>query len=167
MSFAEKCNVIFSRSTAYYHTKEYSEIMSITIEIKGPPCQSTKITRNGKKYNGKQNYLCTQCGRLFASDHEMTYRGCLSWVVEPVKIMLVRNISTVLKMSITTVLPVLTSSTYRIQPKRTRYDGLETDEFWTYVGEKKNKVWLITGKSWHRTEGSLGGVNELYRRGTR
>ena len=81
-------------------TKEYSEIMSITIEIKGPPCHSTKITRNGKKYNGKQNYLCTQCGRRFASDHEMTYRGCLSWVVEPVKIMLVRNISTVLKIRV-------------------------------------------------------------------
>jgi hypothetical protein len=28
-------------------------------------------------------------------------------------------------------------------PKKTRYDCLETDEFWTYVGKKKNKVWLI------------------------
>ncbi|MDR3146703.1 MAG: hypothetical protein LBU21_10530 [Treponema sp.] len=29
--------------------------MSITIEIKCPHCQSTTISRNGKKDNGKQN----------------------------------------------------------------------------------------------------------------
>ncbi|MDR0374737.1 MAG: hypothetical protein LBH85_03330, partial [Treponema sp.] len=35
--------------------------MSITIEIKRPHCHSARITRNGKKYNVKQNYLCAQC----------------------------------------------------------------------------------------------------------
>ncbi|MDR1445013.1 MAG: IS1 family transposase, partial [Treponema sp.] len=40
-----------------------------------PRCQSHNISRNGKKSNGKQNYLCKDCGRQFISDHEMTYRG--------------------------------------------------------------------------------------------
>ena len=65
-----------------------------------------------------------------------------------IKIMLVRgigirDISTVLNISITKVLKVLKSGIYRIQPKRTHYDCLEIDEFWTYVRKKKNNVWLI------------------------
>jgi IS1 family transposase len=65
-----------------------------------------------------------------------------------VKIMLVRgtgirDISTVLKISITKVLKVLKSTKYQIKPKQSHYDCLEADEFWTYVGKKKNKVWLI------------------------
>jgi hypothetical protein len=32
---------------------------------------------------------------------------------------------------------------HKIKPKQTRYDCLETDEFWTHVGKKKNKVRLI------------------------
>jgi serine kinase of HPr protein (carbohydrate metabolism regulator) len=85
----------------------------------------------------------------------MTYRGCLSRVAGMVKIMLVRgigirDISVVPQISITKVLKVLKSTKYRIKPKQTRYDRLETDEFWTYVGNKKNNVWpntRITGKA--------------------
>jgi transposase-like protein len=110
--------------------------MSITIEIKCPRCHSTNISRNGKKGNGKQNYRCGQCGQQFIGDYQMTYRGCLSWVVAMVKIMLVRgigirDISTVLGVSITKVLKVLKSTKYRIKPKLSHYDCLETDEFWT------------------------------------
>jgi hypothetical protein len=78
----------------------------------------------------------------------MTYRGCLSWVVAMVKIMLVRgigipDISTVLKISITKVLKVHKSDNYAVRPKQTHYDCLEIDEFWTYGGKKKNKVGRI------------------------
>jgi hypothetical protein len=52
----------------------------------------------------------------------------------------IRDISVVLQISITKVLKVLKSGKYRIKPKRTHYDCLEIDEFWTYVGKKKNKV---------------------------
>jgi hypothetical protein len=86
----------------------------------------------------------------------MTYRGRLSWVVEMVKIILVRgigirDISVVLKISITKVLKVLKSTRYQIKPKQSHYDCLETDEFWTHVGKKKNKVWLIY--AYHRGSG--------------
>jgi hypothetical protein len=88
----------------------------------------------------------------------MTYQGCLSRVVEMVKIMLVRgigirDIGTVLQISITKVLKVLKSTEYRIKPKQTHYDRLEIDEFWTYEGKKKDKVWLIY--AYHRGSGEI------------
>ena len=32
---------------------------------------------------------------------------------------------------------------YKIAPKKSCYERLEVDEFWTYVYRKKGKVWLI------------------------
>jgi hypothetical protein len=65
----------------------------------------------------------------------------------------IRDISTILRISITKVLKVHTSGKYTIKPKQTHYDCLETDEFWTYVGKKKNKVWLIY--AYHRESGEI------------
>jgi IS1 family transposase len=77
-----------------------------------------------------------------------------------VKIMLVRgagirDISAILRISVTKVLKVLASGIYAIQPKKKHYNRLEIDEFWTYVGEKKNKVWLIY--AYHRESGEIAG----------
>jgi hypothetical protein len=55
----------------------------------------------------------------------------------------IRDISTVLKISITKVLKVLKSTVYTIKPKKTHYDCLEIDEFWTYVGKKRTKYGLF------------------------
>lgn len=41
------------------------------------------------------------------------------------------------------VLSVLLSSKHQIKPKRKHYNRLEIDEFWTFVGNKSNKQWLI------------------------
>ena len=38
-------------------------------------------------------------------------------------------------------------------PWQSFYDELEVDEFWTYVGSKKNKVWLIY--AYHRATGEI------------
>jgi IS1 family transposase len=65
----------------------------------------------------------------------------------------IRDISAVLHISITKVLKTLTASKYSIQPRQNRYDCLEIDEFWTYVKEKKNKVWLIY--AYHRETGEI------------
>jgi IS1 family transposase len=88
----------------------------------------------------------------------MTCRGCLSGIVTLVKIMLVRgigirDISAVLRISITKVLKVLKSTNYSINPKLSHYDCLEVDEFWTYAGKKKNKVWLIY--AYYRESGEI------------
>jgi IS1 family transposase len=65
----------------------------------------------------------------------------------------IRDISAVLRISITKALKILASTTYAIQPQASRYDCLETDEFWTYVGNKKNKAWLIY--AYHRDSGEI------------
>jgi IS1 family transposase len=75
-----------------------------------------------------------------------------------VKIMLVRgigirDINVTLNTSITKVLKVLEKTKYTIKPKQTHYDRLEIDEFWTYAGKKKNKLWLIY--AYHRETGEI------------
>jgi len=65
----------------------------------------------------------------------------------------IRDISVILQISIKKVLKILTSTHYEIQPRRTHYDCLEIDEFWTYVGRKSNKVWLIY--AYHRETGEI------------
>ena len=41
------------------------------------------------------------------------------------------------------VLIVLINANHEIKPKRRHYWKLQVDEFWTYIGDKQNKVWLI------------------------
>ena len=38
---------------------------------------------------------------------------------------------------------VLKTSQHHVLPEKNHYDTLEIDEIWTFVGSKKNKVWLI------------------------
>jgi hypothetical protein len=65
----------------------------------------------------------------------------------------IRDISVILKISIGKVLRTLKSTNYQIKPAKTHYDCLEVDEFWTYVGQKKNKIWLIY--AYHRESGEI------------
>ena len=50
--------------------------------------------KNGKKPNGKQNYLCKNegCGRQFIGDHNLTYKGCHSNINRKITLMLVRGV---------------------------------------------------------------------------
>jgi hypothetical protein len=68
----------------------------------------------------------------------------------------IRNIGAMLQISSTTVLKVLTSTKYKIKPKRSHYDRLEIDEFWTYAGKKKDKLRLFT-----RVIGKTGKLRRL------
>jgi len=65
----------------------------------------------------------------------------------------IRDISEIEKISIKKVLSVLVSSNHTIKPRQSHYDSLEVDEFWTYVGKKANKVWLIY--AYHRSTGEI------------
>ena len=132
--------------------------MTIKITLYCPDCQSAKIKKNGKKSDKKQNYLCKDCGRQFIGDHTLSYKGCHSSVIQKILLMLVRgigirDISVIENVSIKKVLSVLVNSNRIITPKQQHYDSLEVDEFWTYVGSKKNKVWLIY--AYHRATGEI------------
>jgi transposase-like protein len=101
-----------------------------------------------KKYSGKQNYLCKNCGRQFIGNHALDYKGCHSSLIKCILLMMVRgigvrDISVIEGISIGKVLSVPVKSHYRITAKRHHYASLEIDEFRTYAGKKKNKVRLI------------------------
>jgi IS1 family transposase/transposase-like protein len=117
-----------------------------------------KNKKNGKKIDGKQNYYCNNCGRQFIGNHALSYKGCHSELKDKILLMFargvgVRDIAEIEKISINKVLSTLTNSNYKINPKQSHYDELEVDEFWTYVGSKKNKVWLIY--AYHRATGEI------------
>jgi len=132
--------------------------MKIEITLKCPTCSGANIKKNGKKENKKQNYCCNDCGRQFIGDHALTYTGCHSELAGKILLMLVRgigirDIAEIEKVSINKVLSVLVNSNVIIAPQKSHYNELEIDEFWTYVGNKKNKVWLIY--AYHRETGEI------------
>jgi len=132
--------------------------MKIKITLKCPCCSKTKIVKNGIKENKKQNYLCMDCGRQFIGDHVLSYKGCHSELNHKIELMLVRgvgirDIAEIESISIGKVLSVLVKSKKIIEPKQSHYDELEVDEFWTYVGKKDRKMWLIY--AYHRKTGEI------------
>lgn len=132
--------------------------MQVTLHIKCPACHSDSIKKNGKKVNGKQNYQCHTCKRQFIGDHALSYRGCHSGVTSKILHLMVRgsgvrDIAEVERVSIGKVLNTLSKSKYQLQAKQNYYDTLEVDEFWTFVGNKGNKQWLIY--AYHRETGEI------------
>jgi IS1 family transposase/transposase-like protein len=132
--------------------------MTIKIVLYCPDCQSANVKKNGKKSSKKQNYFCKNCGRQFIGDHALTYKGWHSQMIHKILVMLVRgigirDIAEIENISIKKVLSTLVNSNHILKPKRSHYECLEIDEFWTYVGKKKNKVWLIY--AYHRTTGEI------------
>ena len=132
--------------------------MKIEITLICPRCCGIEIVKNGFKKTKVQNYLCKECNRQFIGDHALIYKGCHSQMYQKIELMLVRNvgirdISVIENVSISTVLSVLAKSNKTITPKQKYYDVLEVDEFWTYVGNKDTKVWLVY--AYHRETGEI------------
>ena len=132
--------------------------MIINIELRCPRCDSNNLARNGKKSNGPQDYLRNACKRQFIRDEERTYIGTLRCITGFIKTMLVRgcgarDVAALLGISAWKALKTLTVSKYALKPKRKRCDCLEVDEFWTCVGRKKNRKWLIY--AYHRETGEI------------
>jgi IS1 family transposase/transposase-like protein len=131
----------------------------IKITIVCPRCSSTNIVKNGKKsYKNKQNYLCKDCSRQFISDYCLDYKGCHSSINQRIKNMFVRglgvrDIAFLEEISFRKILSVLVNCSTILSCKQAYYDCLEIDEFWTFVGKKSNKVWLIY--AYHRETGEI------------
>ena len=113
-----------------------------------PSLPKYKDKEKRQKTYRKQNYLCKECGRQFIGDHALTYKGCHSELYKRIEKMLVggagiRDIAAIEDISTDKVLSVLSKSKHVITPKHSYYSTLEVDEFWTYVENKSNKIWLI------------------------
>ena len=84
---------------------------------------------------------------MWTSIYWLTYKGWHSELIHKILIMLVRgfgirDIAVVEKISVNKVLSILVNSNHTLKPKQNHYDSLEVDEFWTYVGNKKNRQYL-------------------------
>ena len=122
--------------------------MKTQITIRCPSCLSFSIKKNGWKIYGKQNYRCKDCYRQFIHETQLSYHACRSEINDKIRLILVRGCSiadivVIEKVSKYKVLNVLVNSHHEIKPKQSYYRKLQVDEFWTYVGHKKNKVWLV------------------------
>ncbi|WP_317107416.1 IS1 family transposase [Chroococcidiopsis sp. SAG 2025] len=114
-----------------------------------PECQSTHIRKNGIK-RGKQNHICVDCGRQFIEHYE-TCRGysdevkreCLKMYVNGIGF---RGIERVKGVHHTTIIHWL---------KQVGNNLPDADAPETFVGGKKNKIWLWTAVD-HFTSGILG-----------
>ncbi|KAA6317614.1 hypothetical protein EZS27_032257 [termite gut metagenome] len=73
----------------------------------------------------------------------------------PVRETGIRDISGIQEVSVRKVLSVLVNSHYVLTPRKSYYDTLEVDEFWTYVGNKGKKYWLIY--AYERQSGEIVG----------
>ena len=112
-----------------------------------PRCHGQSIKKNGAKRGGRQNYLCKDCGRQFIGDHNLAYIECRADIIKiilkmPVRHCGIRDISEITGCSRYKVQKVLKTSQHHVLPEKNHYDALKVDELWTFVGSKKNKVWL-------------------------
>jgi len=113
-----------------------------------PQCLAANVVKNGIKSSGEQNYLCRKCGKQFQKEY--FYQGCCKHIKMLVISMLVngcgvRAISRVLKISIGCVLRTLVKAgeLVNIRPQKTHYHMVQIDELYSFVGNKRKKVWVI------------------------
>ena len=121
----------------------------ITIKLTCAHCSSLKVSKNGKKPNGRENLLCKECGKQFQANYQ--YAGADPCNKSLIRIMLLRNcgirdIETIVGVSRYSVLSCLQRHAKQIShsPGHIYYPSLQIDEFWTYVGKRKEgKIWLL------------------------
>ena len=121
---------------------------NVQIQVNCPYCQGSKVVKNGKKKTGQQNFLCRQCGKQF--QYAYAKKGSNPAIKQLIVRMLIRNVGIrdsawILGVSLGCVLACLKSFSFILQwkPRLKAYKTVQIDEFWTYVGRKKNKLWLI------------------------
>jgi transposase-like protein len=122
--------------------------MTINITLKCPHRRNAMTVKNGKKRGGSQNYRRKNCGRRFVSGFQKICRGSLPTINQSIGYMPVIGNGVVKTreapvISVNKVLKVVSTSKYRIETGMERCDRLEIDEFYTYFGNKKNKLRLL------------------------
>jgi len=119
-------------------------------QITCPQCSSFNLKKNGKTGNKKQKYYCRDCRRQFITDY--TYQGCRREISSLILKMTlngsgIRDISRVLSISTNTVLTAIRAAAENLPRLRppAKAQTVELDEFWSFVGKKKNQRWTWLG----------------------
>jgi len=119
-------------------------------KITCPACSSFNLKKNGKTRNKKQKYYCHNCSRQFITRY--TYQGCRPAISSLILKMTlnssgIRDISRVLAISTNTILKTIRLAADKLPPLRppNHAQTVELDEFWSFVGSKKNQRWTWLG----------------------
>lgn len=130
--------------------------------MKCPECGGQHIHKNGHR-RGKQNHICVTCGRQFLSTYskrgysDWTKRLCLRMYVNGMGF---QGIERVIGVAHTTVIQWV-QQVGALLPDAYNPDDIpqvgELDELETFVGQKRNKVWIWTAVD-HFHPGILGWV---------
>ena len=112
-----------------------------------PNCNKKKIVKNGTTKNKKQQYYCKICGKRFIENY--TYHAYKSDIdkniIEFTKEGLgIRSTASLLKKSTTTLLKKILLIAKNIsKPIIRKGKEYEVDEMCTYIGHKRNYIWLV------------------------
>lgn len=135
------------------------------ILMKCPKCASDNIVRNGKIHNGKQRFLCKECGRQFI---ENPSKKIISQETKDIiDRLLAERISLAGIARVTGVserwLQNYVNEKYENIPKKVDIKKkpkgrltIECDELWSFVDNRGNKVWIWLAKD--RDTGEIVGV---------
>ena len=116
-----------------------------------PTCLSDKIIKNGSTHHKKQKYLCKDCGRQFVENPTKKYisdetkRLIDRLLLEKIPL---AGIARALEISETWLQGYVnkkmeeTPREIKVSAKSKGKLILECDEMWSFVGNKKNKVWI-------------------------
>ena len=117
--------------------------------MKCPKCSSSKISKNGYR-RGKQCFRCRECGRQFVlNPKQQPYppeakQLCLKMYLNGMGL---RGIQRVTEIHHTTIMNSIKDAGLKLPdaPKESEIPEItEIDELQTFIGNKKNKVWLWT-----------------------
>lgn len=116
-----------------------------------PTCSSKKIIKNGSTHHKKPKYLCKECGRQFVyNPQKKVISSETKLIIERLlleKIPLA-GIARALDISCTW-LQKYVNKKYESTPREIRVSEkskgkliVQCDEMWSFVGQKKNKIWI-------------------------
>lgn len=119
------------------------------ISMKCPKCESTQISKNGR-HHGKQNYICKNCGRQFLDSYspkgysDDVKQLCLKMYLNGMGF---RGIERVTGINHNTIINWVKQAGLNL-PDAPSSDEIPEiaamDELQTFVGSKKDKIWLWT-----------------------
>jgi len=111
-----------------------------------PHCKETKVVKNGTTKNKKQQYHCKSCGKRFIINYSyLAYHPDVnqSIILLTKEGLGIRSTSRILKISTTTLLKRIIAIARNIQrPLIVKGKTYEVDEMCTYIGHKRNFIWL-------------------------
>ena len=121
--------------------------------MKCPRCQSQVVVKNGSIHNGKQKYVCKDCGRQFVENPQNSNRPISQEKIELLDKLLLERISLAGIVRVIGVsaawLQKYVNEKYKKTPQRVtiskktkRRLTIECDEAWSFVQNKGDKYWI-------------------------